>query len=446
MGFQPGRPVFKDRQDAGRRLADRLSALNIEKPIVIALPRGGVPVAFEVARKLGAPLDVLMVRKLGAPDQPEYGIGAITETGYTWINEQAAADAGVSADALAVIQREKAGEVDELIRHFRRGRPLSEVRGRTVILVDDGLATGATAIVSCQYLRTQGAKAIILAVPVGAPDSLRRLAFEANQVICLERPRGFMAVSHWYEHFEQIPDREVTDLLFQSRELHGRPREINEEIRISVSPDQTLEGQLVVPASPTGLVLFAHGSGSGRRSPRNLRVARALNEAGMGTLLFDLLTPEESLDRRLVFDIPLLADRLKLATRYVREFERLRHLPLGYFGASTGAGAALHAAADCGPEEIAAVVSRGGRPDLAMPRLPEVRTPTLLLVGGDDLPVIEMNREALAHLVFGKLVIIQGATHLFEEPGTLEAVASHATTWFAKYFKRTFGARKTTAA
>jgi putative phosphoribosyl transferase len=193
-----------------------------------------------------------------------------------------------------------------------------------------------------------------------------------------------------------------------------------------------LPGTLVVPTNAQGIVIFAHGSGSSRLSPRNRQVAEALNQVGLGTLLFDLLTDEESLDRANVFDIQLLADRLNMATRWVKKQSELSVLSIGYFGASTGAGAALWAAADAG-NQVLAVVSRGGRPDLAIPRLPEVQAPTLLIVGGNDEPVIEMNQEALRYLKTAELKIIPGATHLFEEPGTLEEVAKNAGDWFKKH-------------
>jgi putative phosphoribosyl transferase len=196
-----------------------------------------------------------------------------------------------------------------------------------------------------------------------------------------------------------------------------------------------LPGLLTVPRHCKGLVLFAHGSGSSRLSPRNIQVARALNQGGLGTLLFDLLTQKEAEDRENVFDIPLLAERLALATRWVQKQKELQALKIGFFGASTGGGAALWAAADLG-DQVLAVVSRGGRPDLAIPRLKDVSAETLLLVGGNDEPVIEMNEEALKHLRRGRLVIIPGATHLFEEPGTLEAVADQARAWFLRCFGR----------
>lgn len=193
-----------------------------------------------------------------------------------------------------------------------------------------------------------------------------------------------------------------------------------------------LEGMLGIPEGAPGLVLFAHGSGSSRLSPRNARVAAALREAGIGTLLFDLLTPEEAEDRSNVFDIELLARRLRAAAEWSRSQKDCIHLRLGYFGASTGAAAALIAAA--GDAEIGAVVSRGGRPDLAAEYLPQVRAPTLLIVGGEDVPVIEMNEQAFELLRCEKeLQIVPHATHLFEEPGTLEEVMRLATAWFRRH-------------
>lgn len=198
-------------------------------------------------------------------------------------------------------------------------------------------------------------------------------------------------------------------------------------------PPVGLEGTLVLPAVPRSVVLFAHGSGSSRQSPRNARVAGALHELGLGTLLFDLLTEHEAADRRKVFDIPLLADRLLLATRWLGEQKHAADLALGYFGASTGAAAALVAAAES-EREIGAVVSRGGRPDLAADALARVRAPTLLIVGGRDTTVLELNRAAHSELRCEKeLAVVRGATHLFEEPGALEEVTQLAGRWFADH-------------
>lgn len=197
---------------------------------------------------------------------------------------------------------------------------------------------------------------------------------------------------------------------------------------------EVLPGILGLPARPKGLVVFAHGSGSGRLSPRNNYVAWTLQEAGLATLLADLLEEHEAADRRKVFDIDLLADRLLAVARWSANQEETKGLMPGYFGASTGAGAALQAAAR-EPSSIKAVVSRGGRPDLAAPYLSRVQAPTLLIVGGSDQPVIALNEEAYARLPGEKkLVIVPGATHLFEEPGALESVARLACDWFVGHF------------
>ncbi|MBI3555649.1 MAG: dienelactone hydrolase family protein [Deltaproteobacteria bacterium] len=193
-----------------------------------------------------------------------------------------------------------------------------------------------------------------------------------------------------------------------------------------------LPGTLAIPEPALGVVLFAHGSGSTRHSPRNIQVARVLNKAGLGTLLFDLLTPEEAADRENTFDIPLLSARLVLATTWLQDSLAPKHLPLGYFGASTGAAAAISAACELGTR-ISAVVSRGGRPDLAQGNLNDLKAPTLLLVGSEDDVVLRLNQNMLPRLAQSQLTIVPGATHLFEEPGTLEEVAEHAKNWFVHH-------------
>ena len=202
-------------------------------------------------------------------------------------------------------------------------------------------------------------------------------------------------------------------------------------------PPLGLVGTLNVPKDPIGLVVFAHGSGSSRHSPRNTAVARALNGHGFATLLFDLLTPQEESDRANVFDISMLAGRLAEAVQWLHgQRELVASLPVGLFGASTGAAAALVAAARL-PDRISAVVSRGGRPDLAGDALPMVRAPTLLIVGGADFQVIELNQEAFSRLRAPKaLEIVEDATHLFPEPGAMDAVIKYAAAWFELHLRR----------
>lgn len=215
-----------------------------------------------------------------------------------------------------------------------------------------------------------------------------------------------------------------------SRNMRQTVKATEKLVQIPASDSVVLPGDLVMPAVTTSLVIFAHGSGSSRRSPRNTFVASVLQHGSIATLLFDLLTPEEDIEYAMRFDIELLTQRLEAVTLWVEAHPELSVLPLGYFGASTGAAAALGAAADL-PDRIRAVVSRGGRPDLTARDLGLVKAPTLLIAGGLDHEVIQMNREALSAIqAEKKLSIVPGATHLFEEPGTLEEVARLASDWF----------------
>jgi pimeloyl-ACP methyl ester carboxylesterase len=213
--------------------------------------------------------------------------------------------------------------------------------------------------------------------------------------------------------------------------IRGKWIRFMEEVSIA-SKHLQLPGLLGQTQDNRGLVIFAHGSGSSRLSARNQYVAGRLNKKGFTTLLFDLLTINESQQREHVFDIDLLAERLMLATRWVQDQPALQDSAIGYFGASTGAAAALVAAAELG-DEIAAMVSRGGRPDLAMASLAKVTAPTLLLVGELDHDVIELNKKAAARLARSETIIIPGATHLFEEPGTLDQVCVYANSWFTRF-------------
>ena len=428
---------FADRHAAGRELAERLGSLAAADPTVLGLARGGVPVAYEVAQALRAPLDVLVVRKIGAPGNPEYGIGAIAEGDVRVLNQEAVRHLLVSVEELEAAIAHARAEVDARVQRYRGGRPPLEVKGRTAIVVDDGLATGGTARAALRAVRAREPRRLILAVPVGAPDSVESLRAEADKVICVLEPELMRAVGLWYEHFEPTSDAEIAELLAGGT-ADPPPRALasSSEVRIPVGGGLEIVGDLILPGPAEGLVVFAHGSGSSRHSPRNRRVARALNERRLGTLLLDLLTVEEEQHRANVFDIGLLAGRLIAATRWAQTEPQLAGLPVGYFGASTGAGAALSAAAELG-EEIGAVVSRGGRPDLAADRLPEVRAPILLIVGGHDEIVIELNRDARRLLQApSELAIVPGATHLFEEPGALGEVSRLAGDWFERHLGR----------
>jgi putative phosphoribosyl transferase len=420
--------VFLNRRDAGSRLAESLRGLREENPLVIALPRGGIPVAFEVARALGAPLDMLVVRKLGAPGQPELGVGAVAEGGACVLNEALVSAFHLSPEDIRRLVERESEQVAQRVRQLRGSRPPISAEGRSVILVDDGLATGATARAAVKAIRQQGAVRVILAAPVGSPSTVRSLAAEVDEVVCVEQPERLMAIGEWYEDFSPTSLEEACSLLAEAATLNSASLDV--EIPLD---GLALPGQLVVPTLAAGVVIFAHGSGSSRNSPRNMAIARTLHEFRIATLLFDLLSDQEAQDRANVFDVELLAGRLRAATRLVGDSQECRHLPVGYFGASTGAAAALWAAAE--PDQrIAAVVSRGGRPDLAGERLHLVTAPTLLIVGGRDVPVLALNRDAQCQLrCVNKLEVVPQASHLFEEPGTLEVVGNLARDWFVTH-------------
>jgi putative phosphoribosyl transferase len=435
--------MFADRVDAGRQLASKLEGFRGQDAVVLGLPRGGVPVAFEVATALDLPLDVIVVRKLGVPFQPELAMGAIGEGGLRFLNQDIIARARITSSEIDTAERRERATLDERVTRFRRGRAAAELDGRIAIVVDDGIATGATARVACRVARHLGAARVVLAVPVAAAESVREMegAEEVDEVVFVSAPEAFYAVGAHYRDFTPTSDDEVSVLLERASRRATRPltrpapvtADADEDVVIPTD-GASIEGHLHVPGGATGVVLFAHGSGSSRHSPRNRYVAEVLQQAGLATLLIDLLTMDEEHDRANVFDIELLAERLNAATRWLGTRPDTRDCRCGYFGASTGAGAALWAAAESG-SQVAAVVSRGGRPDLAAPRLAAVRVPTLLIVGSRDDVVIELNREAQA-LMTGcesRLVLVEGATHLFEEPGTLAEAAGLARDWFVRH-------------
>lgn len=426
--------IFQDRSDAGVRLVAALERYRSARPLVLGLPRGGVPVAFQVARALGAPLDVWIVRKLGAPGQPELGMGAVSEGGAVFRDRKIIEAVGASDVDVARIVAGETAEVERRVRLFRGSRPVPPVQNRTVIVVDDGVATGGTTRAALIALRRLAPRRLVLAVPVGARETIESLRAEVDDLVCLYAPENLGAVGAYYGDFRQTSDDEVLALLRQAAGAVPPGLATEREVRIAAD-GHTLEGTLTLPRGARGIVLFAHGSGSSRRSPRNRYVAGVLNRRGLATLLFDLLAPAEDTglagDQR--FDIELLSRRLLRATRWVRSSPETQGLHIGCFGASTGAAAALVAAAD-GPDVIEAVVSRGGRPDLAGDALPRVGAPTLLIVGGEDHDVLALNRAARGRLrAETELVVVPGATHLFEEEGALEKVADLAAGWFSRH-------------
>ncbi|MBK5187800.1 MAG: dienelactone hydrolase family protein [Gemmatimonadaceae bacterium] len=420
---------FADRSAAGKALAVLLTAYaGREDVVVLGLARGGLPVAAEIARALRAPLDVFVVRKLGVPGHEEFALGAITSAGIGVLNTPLVRELGITQQEIDVITDRERRELERRERAYRNGRAPIELQGRTLIVVDDGLATGSTMSAAIGALRLKQPKRIVVATPVASREAVAGLRSIADEIVVAATPEPFLAVGAWYDDFAQTTDQEVRDL------LAGKTGGSLHSARIP-SNGVVLDADLVVPDGARGIVIFAHGSGSGRHSTRNRYVASTLNSAGLATLLLDLLTESEAIQDQhtghIRFDVELLARRLGDAARWVRAQPMLAHLPVGYFGASTGAAAALIAAAH--DPRIRAVVSRGGRPDLAGAALSRVQVPTLLIVGGHDVQVIEYNRRAQAAMRAPvELVVVPRATHLFEEPGALEDVAVIARDWLVR--------------
>ena len=433
---------FINRVDAGRKLAVLLEPWGRQSPLVLGLPRGGVPVAAEVARVLRAPLDVIMVRKLGVPYQPELAMGAIGEAGVRVLNDEVIRLTGVTEQQVRAVESQERVELERRAHRYRGDRSREPLNDRIVIIVDDGVATGSTARAACQVARSQGAARVILATPVAPAAWIDRLGDAADDYVAVSTPDPFFAVGQFYMDFSPTSDAQVTSCLDSALAVHASvaagpeplpdPPVRDDEVEVQCGHTR-LRGHLVVPEEAVGLVIFAHGSGSSRHSPRNRFVAKILNESRLATLLFDLLTPEEECDRANVFDVGLLGARLTDVPRWAVAQPDLSTLPVGYFGASTGAAAALWASVspDIG---VRAVVSRGGRPDLASARLDAVTAPSLFIVGSRDSLVLDLNRSAATLMrCETEVVVVPGATHLFDEPGTLEIAANAARDWFTHH-------------
>ncbi len=434
--------MFRDRTDAGARLAAALKQYKGKNAVVLGLPRGGVVTGAQVAQYLSAPLDVLIVRKLGVPWQPELAMGAISETGAIVLNQEVIRAYRIPRGDIdrEIALQEK--EIGRRIAQYRKGKGLRPLKGMVCILVDDGLATGATMKAAISTLKQEGLEKLVVAVPVAPPETAREISHMVDDFVCLEMDPFFAAIGSYYYEFDQVPDEEVVELLEESSRAvpePGDPVTKSSDVRIPAGGKAVLDGDLQMPRGARSVVIFAHGSGSSRFSPRNRFVASVLREAGFGTLLFDMLTPGEESVYDTRFDIDLLSARLVAATRWIVEKNPpvKDHFGIGYLGASTGAAAALQAAAMLeGQIPIGAIVSRSGRPDLASEEaLGKVTCPTLFIVGEFDRLVMELNKRAFEALggAENRIEVVQGATHLFEEPGALEQVARLASAWFRKY-------------
>jgi predicted phosphoribosyltransferase/dienelactone hydrolase len=375
-----------------------------------------------IADELGGDLDMILVKKIGHPLHPEFALGSVTEDGEVLLGI-GAKKYGLSEPMLAEYALEQIDYLNKKRQIFSGGKPAIDRRDRIIIIVDDGIATGATMSAAIESLKAKSPKKIIVASPVASAEAVGLLEGLGAEVRTVMVPEFFGAVGYYYENFTQVSDAEVGAF------FHVKATEVNIE-----RENMQLKGVIGLPEAARSVVIFAHGTDSSRLSPRNQMVAATLNRHGIATILADLLTETESCQRSRVFNIDLLSHRLIEITHWACEQASFRGFKIGYFGASTGAGAAFVASAKLG-SKIHAIVSRGGRPDLAAPYLSHVRSPTLLIVGKTDTNVVSVNESALKLLRCEKKIsLISGASHLFAEPGALEAVADLSVSWFRKHF------------
>jgi putative phosphoribosyl transferase len=434
--------LFVDRSDAGRRLAGMLEFLRGRDVVILALPRGGVPVAYEVAVALDAPLDVLVVRKLGLPQNPEVAMGAIGEGGTRVLDQDIVQLARVSPDELDQVERMERDELGSRVLRFREGRRRLDLQGRTVLIIDDGLATGSTAKVACIVARQLGATRIIVAAPVASPEAAKRILNDADLFVCLETPSPFRAVGAHYIDFGQTDDSEVVLLLDAAARLAGRAKHLvsrpDTDADIDLAVDSVgLRGELHLPEVVENLVVIARGAAGDASDSSGRFAAAVMNEVGIGTVLVDLVTPME----RAVGMVPdnfILARRLVLVTEKLQRRPEFKGVPLGYFDAGAGASVLLGAAANEGGS-VSAVVTFAPRLDDAGAWVSEVQAPTLMLYGRLDEELLERNRKSANRMRCPHLqVMVETDVGAADSPAAAVAmcVAEHARDWFVRYLSR----------
>lgn len=422
---------FADRSEAGRRLAERVRPHAVNDPIVLALPRGGVPVGAELAQRLAAEFDVLMVRKIGLPGHPETGVGAIAEDGHVLYDDLALARLRVPRQALSDTVASERDELDRRRRAYRGERAAPRIAGRDCVVVDDGVATGGTARAALRMVRQTGPSRLVLAVPVAAPEALEMLREEADALVVLTAPDNFRAVGEWYDDFDQLSDGHVISILSERERLQHRP-DVARGVRIRAG-QVYLDGDLTMPTALRGVVVMAFGQGQG--DPRWRATASALQRAGYATLLLDLLTGEEqgAGGGSGETDTRVLAERLSAAVTWLRRATDAASEPLGVLGSGTAAPAALVTAAER-PQDVASVVVHGGRIDQAEPSLSSVRVPTLILLESDDSFVRELGEWTRGRLGgTSELRVVSGAERLLRGDLGWRQVAVETLGWFDRH-------------
>ncbi len=464
FGSQPS-VLFRDRWSAGAALAPLLQRYATERDVVVlGLARGGVPVARQVADAIGAPMEVFVARKVGVPGIEEVALCAIAEGTEKVLTDKVAWYIGVPARVVQRLSAHERVELDRRVRLYRQGRSLPAIKGRVVILVDDGLATGATMCAAIEAIRVQQPRELVVAVPVATEDGANEVRPYVDALVVAREMGAQQTVSSMYETFTQVSDADVLELLAQpsmvapSMVVRDVSQRISDSRAYGPGARARAERQLSIPvdagvlladyATPypirskgvldledecAGLVVLVHGGGSSRHSYRNRYIGGRLRLSGYATVRLDLMTSEEherdARDASLRFDAWQGAARIVAACEWLRRGGYAGAASPVIMGASTGAAAALCAAAIL-RSRVSGVIARGGRVDLASSVLEYVKAPVLMIVGDRDAETIERNKSAQRRLPpSARLVRVRGAGHTFEEPGALGAVAEHAVDW-----------------
>ena len=404
---------FTDRTSAGRLLAHRLLHLRGEGVVVLGLPRGGVPVAAEVARALNCPLDVIVVRKLGLPWQRELAYGAIGEDGTRVVNDAVIRESGLTAVEMQRVEAREETELDRRVWGYRSGHPRVPLQGKTAVIVDDGIATGATARAACAVARGMGARHVVIAVPVAPSGWEESFVGNADEQMSLFAPVDFGSVGYFYDHFEPISDDEVVAILAASQQST-----IEEDTHV-VMGDHGFDVHTVIPARSWATLLFLHGAGSSRKSPRNVALAQQVARSGVASVLIDVVyeAPDGT-----TLDMEALMGRLISVTRWMGSDSRFGGNAVVVIGSSSGAALAVSLALRLS-DDVAAVITRGGNLSAVGDVAASLRVPVLMIVGSRDVPTLVANRslcEAIGATC--TMAIVEGAGHLFDEGNTLEEV------------------------
>ncbi|GHC84519.1 putative phosphoribosyl transferase [Nocardiopsis terrae] len=420
---------FADRSDAGRRLAERVRPHAVNDPLVLALPRGGVPVGAELAQRLAADFDVLMVRKIGLPGHPETGVGAISEDGHVLYDDLALARLHVPRQALSDTVASEHSELDRRRRAYRGDRPAPRIAGRDCVVVDDGVATGGTARAALRMVRQAGPARLVLAVPVAAPETLEALRAEADALVVLSVPDNFRAVGEWYRDFDQLSDGNVVEILSEQAR-HHRGADAARAVRIRAG-QVYLDGDLTMPTALRGVVVMSFGQGQG--DPHWRSTASVLQRAGYATLVLDLLTGQERASGGEEPDTGVLGERLSAAVTWLRRATDAASEPLGVLGSGAAAPAALVTAAER-PQDVAAVVVHGGRIDLAESSLSSVQAPSLVLLQSADSFVRELGEWTRGRLGGpSELKVVSGAEQLLGDSEEWRQTAVETLDWFDRH-------------